>query len=264
MLQRVFRRALLTAWSQPRSFLLPNFICDLALAALALLWTLAVGFWGGSAHWPLMRQAFIVITLLCIWVTAAALSFAMARRMSGKPAGWAATWVWIKLRWRERVLAFFATAVALAWCALGFGFYQSLAGSRPWLSLGGMVLSGALGLLALLASLVNLALAARQDEPRAWPEWKAALLLALAYFPYYLLGLAALLLASGAGAFWVGFGSFWARLLWAPALLLPLGGLALLASFWVALNDEFLAKAIGQDEPQSGPFPWRELLQPWR
>ncbi len=264
MLQRVFRRALLSAWTQPRSFLLPNLVCDLALMIAALIWVLAVGFWGGSDHWSLTRLVMIVLTLAWIWLALSSLAFAMARRMSGRTAGWQALRSWLKLRWRERLLAFLLTALALVWCVLGFVFYQNMAASSPWLSLAGMVFSGILGLLTMMGSLVNLALAARHEEIRPKAEWKVAFLLALAFFPFYLLGIVALLLASGAGAFWFGFGSFWARLLWAPALFLPVGGLALLLSFWVALNDEFLAKALGQGPSEQGPFPWRELLQPWR
>jgi len=260
MLRRAWGRSLALLFRRGGALIVPNLQASLGSALIVGAYLLALGLKAPGPVFALLKLA----GAYAAWMLFSWLAYA-ARKAFEKPQfrpGLPEMGGWIRLRGRERSASFAAAMLIAFWIGLALGFYRAAAPSALWAALAFGAL--ALALSAFLGALMlDFALASR-PEAAAWPEWKASLLMALAFAPQCLAALAELTLLSGAAAFLCGAGHWWGRLLWAPALALPVFGASLAAAFLVALSDEFLARSHQREAPAYEPFHFRELIRPWR
>jgi hypothetical protein len=260
MLSRAWGRALALLFRRAAALVLPNLQASLAMGLVALAWAASVALQTGNSG----RLALKIFSAWTAWMAFSWLCRS-ARAALEEPnfrPGPRELKGWLISRLAERSLSLVAALAGLAWIILALGFYRDAAGDTAP-ALAALLIIAAMALAALAALALNFALSSRR-QPALGAEWKASFLMALAFAPQTLGALAGLFLLSGAGVFLTGTERWWGRLLWAPALALPVFGAALAAAFLVALSDEFLARSRGAEPPAYEPFKFKELMHPWR
>lgn len=263
MVLRAWRRALGLLMDAPGDMLRPNLFFTLLLLAVLPVWLLAVAL---RAPWGLLALL-KVLSALWIWMAFSWLCFAEREGLESRTASVKALLVqWWRARAVERALSFLVVGFSLSWIWLAHNFYARLADQSSHaaiLAICGNVVVALLGLQLILVQLPHFGISARKKMN--WKgEWKAAWLMGLAFIPQCALALMTVILMSGAMAYVVGMHHILGRLLWVPALLLPLFGAGLIAAFFVCLSDEFLARSLGLPAPVSGNTRFREWLRPWK
>ena len=260
MLRRAWGRSVALLMRRPGALVIPNLQATLLAGLLALAFAAASAL--GSPAWALALLK--IFCGLAAWMLASWMAYC-ARQAFEAPRfrpGFREAGAWLAFRWRERLLSFALVLAALFWMGLALAFYRS-ALERFWLAAAAL----ALCLLFSFAGSATLALdfgLSGRREANFKAEWKAALLMGLAFAPQCLAALGACFFAFGGGALLAGGSGWLARIFWSPLLALPIFSAALTAAFWAALSDEFLARSHGQLPPAFEPFHIKELLRPWR
>jgi hypothetical protein len=265
MVLRAWFRALGLLMDAPGDVLKPNLIFSLLVLAGLPVWLLAVALQAPQALLALLK----VLSALWVWMAFSWLCFAQREGLESRAAAAGLKGMlvqWWKARAAERALSFLALALLWAWLWLAQAFYGDAAG--PGSQSGALAAVGkasvaVLGLLLVLVQMPHFGVSARKKMN--WKgEWKAAWLMGLGFIHHCVLALLSVLLMSGALAFVVGMGRLAGRLLWVPALFLPLFGAALIAAFLVCLSDEFLARSLGLPAPGRPSVRLGEWLRPWK
>ncbi len=248
MLLGAFKRALRLAAVRPLELARANLAATACAGLLAAAWALLAALQAGG----LARNALRLFSLYAAWTLFNALAWQARRLLEADSAGAepglkAGLAGFLRRRLAERSLSFLALAAAAFWIGLALSFYRGAGLKLP------LALAGIVALLTACTALCGVGLASRDPGPgmalRCSPaEWKAALFMALAFFPRCLAVLASFFLLCGGGAVLLNFEGMASRLLWAPALLLPVFSAACMAALCVALSDEFLERALGAEK----------------
>jgi hypothetical protein len=259
MLRGAWGRSFALLMRRPGALVIPNLQATLAAGLLALAFAALSAL--GSPAWALVL--FEIFCGLAAWMLASWMAYAARQSFEAprfKP-GLSELKAWLAFRLRERLLSFGLALAALFWMGLALAFYRS-AIERFWLAAAALALCLLFSFAGSSALALDFGLSSRR-EANFRAEWKAALLMGLAFAPQCFAGLAGCFLALGGGALMAG-PAWMARLFWSPLLALPVFSAALIAAFWVALSDEFLAGSLGHEPPAYEPFHIKELLRPWR
>jgi hypothetical protein len=246
-------RLALAAWVRyPREMGLAN--VTWVLATLLPLPLLRLAPEGGA------RYTALALLGAWVWVSSAWLCVQVGAVCDGVAAPFKHSLAWLRTHWLERLLAYSAGLLALAWWGLVLRFYlgSALPPLVVWPLLG---LLGGTGLWGLLALLLSQGVAA--EAGRGWRDvWKASALLPLGYLPSAILALALLAVFSGLPVLLVGLKHWSAPLLLTPLLLAPFFTAAFYAVYLVLLSRALFDRALGRSGPQAPD--WRELWNPWR
>ena len=259
MFFRAWGRTVALLFRRPEALLLPNLTASLALGALILVFAAAAALEAPQA----VLSALKLCAALWFWMLLSWLAFSARQSWEGTPGGFGprALAAWLRRRAAERSLSFALLLAGAFWTGLAINFYRAASLSYA-LAAGALLVSALVAALLGMAVMLNLALASRPSpEPKA--EWRASLLMVLAFPAPSMAALASVLFLSGGLAFLAGPAHWWGRLLWVPTLCLPVFGAAFAAAFLVALSDEFLARSHGQEPPAYEPFRFKELIRPW-
>jgi hypothetical protein len=260
MLRRAWGRSVALLMRHSGALILPNLQASLGMGFSVAAFLAAVAL--KAPMWVFV--ALKGFAACSAWMSCSWLSYnaRMAFEDPHHHAGLAQMGTWFAARGKERLLSFLGLVLGAFWIGLALGFYGAASASW-WVATLGLVIVALAAYVLASTVMMNLALASR-GEAHPLAEWKGALLMALAFAPQCLGAMLVLLLLSGAGAFLAGPAHWWGRLMWVPALALPVFGAGLAAAFWVSLSDEFLARSHGVDPPAYEPFKFRELMRPWK
>lgn len=263
MVLRAWRRALGLLMDAPGAVLKPNLVFSLILAAGLPLWVLAIALHASSGLLLLVK----VLSAWWVWMAFSWLCFAEREGLESRAPGLKAVFeLWWKFRAIERALSFWVVAILLTWIVLAHGFYQTMKtqdGAAAWMAMGANIVALLLGALLVLVQLPHFGISARKKLN--WKgEWKAAWLMGLAFIPHCVFALITVILLSGFGALGLGMEHFLGRVLWVPALFLPVFGAGLIAAFLVCLSDELLARSLGLPAPQQARLNLKDWWRPWK
>jgi hypothetical protein len=260
MLRRALGRSLALLMRRSDLLILPNLQASLAMGIPAAGFFAAVALKAPEGAFVALK----IFAALAVWMGLSWMAYNSRRALEDAQfrGGLAELRAWLSRRGRERLASFLLVLALAFWLGLALAFYRA-ASAEFWLATVALALASLAAYVAATTVLLNLALASRQ-EALALAEWKASLFMALAFAPQCLGALALLVLMSGAGVFVAGTQHWWGRLLWAPALGLPIFSAAFGAAFLVALSDEFLARSHGAEPPAYEPFTFGELMRPWK